>query len=93
MTQIPESLSADSDVRPQFFVTRILGSEDLPDVEILTLPSYHSSSAIEDLEGLERLILTREYFETIGGSSIDHSANACISALHQVVIDAGIREE
>jgi hypothetical protein len=82
----------DAPAQPQFFVTRIVGSEDLPDVEILTLPNYPSSDAISDLEHLARQILLRENFEVIGGSSIDYGPEACLAALHQVIIDAGIRE-
>jgi hypothetical protein len=79
---------------PQFFITRIVGSEDLPDVEILTLPGYQSSSAIPDLEHLESLLLSHEVeeFQTIGGSSIYHDPRACLTALHQVVLDACVRE-
>jgi hypothetical protein len=37
--------------------------------------------------------MTREDFETVGGSGIDHGgAGACLSALHQVIIDAEVRE-
>jgi hypothetical protein len=80
---------------PQFFLTRVVGSDDLPDVEILTLPSYESSSAIRDLEDLEKLLLSREVeeFQSVGGSSIDRDARACVAALHQVVLDAYVRED
>lgn len=79
---------------PQVFVTRVIGAEDLPDVEILTLAAYQSPAAIPDLEHLERLLHSGavEEFQMIGGSSIDYSAEACRAALHQVIIDASVRE-
>jgi hypothetical protein len=51
-------------------------------------------SALSDLESLERIILSGEVeeFQTIGGSSIYHDPKACIGALHQVIIDAAVRE-
>jgi hypothetical protein len=78
---------------PQFFVTRVIGSEDLPDVEILTLPAYLSADALPNLEELQRRMLAREDFDTVGGSGIDYGAEACLAALHQVIIDAEAREE
>jgi hypothetical protein len=88
------SFNPDTPVWPQFFITRVIGSEDLPDVEILTLPSYPSADALPNLEELQRLIMTGEDFYTVGGSSIDYGGiEACLPALHQVIIDAGIREE
>jgi hypothetical protein len=79
---------------PQFFLTRVVGSEDLPDVEILTLPAYPSADAIPNLEELQVQIMAREDFDTVGGSGIDYGgAEACLAALHQVIIDAEIREE
>jgi hypothetical protein len=86
----PSSINAP--IHPQFFVTRVVASEDLPDVEILTLPAYPSADAIQNLEQLERQILLREDFETIGGSSIDRGSESCLAALHQVIIDAAVRE-
>lgn len=87
-------LNPDTPPWPQFFLTRVVGSEDLPDVEILTLPAYLSAAAIPDLEELQRQIMTREDFETVGGSGIDSGGTeACLSALHQVIIDAEVREE
>lgn len=82
-------------VWPQVFVTRVLGSDDLPDVEILTLPSYESKDAIVSLEALAELLHTRqvEQFNMIGGSSVDHDERACFAALHQVILDAHIRED
>jgi hypothetical protein len=80
---------------PEVFITRVIGTEDLPDVEILTLPAYTSPEAVPDLEHLERLLLSRsvEEFETIGGSSVNHrGVDACQAALHQVIIDAAVRE-
>jgi hypothetical protein len=80
---------------PQVFLTRVIADEDLPDVEILTLPSYHSSEAIPDLEQLEILLFSRsvEEFQTVGGTSIDYGGSeACRAALHQVIIDAAVRE-
>jgi hypothetical protein len=72
-----------------------MASEDLPDVEILTLPHYESRGAIPDLKHLERLLHSGsvEEFELIGGSGIDHGgADACRAAIHQVIIDAAVRE-
>ncbi len=87
-------LNPDTPPWPQFFLTRVVGSEDLPDVEILTLPAYLSASAIPKLEELQRQLMTSEDLNTIGGSGIDHGGvEACLSALHQVIIDAGVREE
>ena len=37
---------------PQFFVTRIVENEDLPDVEILTLPRYEASAAVKTIDEL-----------------------------------------
>lgn len=87
--------TADTSQWPQVFITRVIGSDDLPDVEILTLPSYPYSTAIPDLEHLEALLLSREVeeFQTIGGSSIDRHPRACLAALHQVVLDAYVRED
>jgi hypothetical protein len=83
----------DNHAPPQMFVTRVVGTEDLPDVEILTLPNYHSPAALPDLGELERLILRQEDFPTVGGSSIDYGGvAACRAALHQVIIDASVRE-
>ncbi|HEY6331109.1 MAG TPA: hypothetical protein VI756_17405 [Blastocatellia bacterium] len=61
---------------PQFFVTRVIGSEDLPDVEILTLPAHQSADAITDPVELQRQIMTPEGedFETVGGSGIHGGA-------------------
>jgi hypothetical protein len=80
---------------PQVFVTRVIGNEDLPDVEILTLPSYEFADAIESLEGLAELLHSHqvEEFQLVGGSSIDHDSRACLAALHQVILDAHVREE
>ena len=80
---------------PQMFVTRILGNEDLPDVEILTLPRYESPDAIKTIEELAELLHSRqiEEFQLLGGSSIDHDSRACFAALHQVILDAHVREE
>jgi len=87
-------LNPDTPPWPQFFLTRVVGSEDLPDVEILTLPAYLSAAAIPNLEELQRQLMTREDFDTVGGSGIDHGGvEACLSALHQVIIDAEVREE
>ncbi len=33
-------LNPDMPPWPQFFLTRVIGNEDLPDVEMLTLPAY-----------------------------------------------------
>jgi hypothetical protein len=73
--------NADTPPWPQFFLTRAIGSEDLPDVEILTLPSYQSADAISDLEELRRRIMTREDFEIVGGSSIDRGGTECAGCL------------
>ena len=80
---------------PQVFVTHVIGDEDLPDVEILTLPGYKSVDAIKTIEELAALLHSRkvEEFELIGGSSIDHDSRACLAALHQVILDAHVREE
>jgi len=80
---------------PQVFVTRVIGDEDLPDVEILTLPGYKSVDAIKTIEELAALLHSRqvEEFELIGGSSIDHDSRACLAALHQVILDAHVRED
>lgn len=87
--------TSDTQRWPQFFITRVIGSDDLPDVEILTLPSYQSSSVIPDLEHLENLLLSHEVeeFQTIGGSSIDRGPRASFATLHQVVLDAYVRED
>ena len=87
--------TSDTQRWPQFFITRVIGSDDLPDVETLTLPSYQFSSAIPDLEHLENLLLSHEVeeFQTIGGSSIDRGPHACFAALHQAVLDAYVRED
>ncbi len=80
---------------PQMFLTQVMASEDLPDVEILTLPHYESPDAIPDLKHLERLLHSGsvEEFELIGGGGIDHGGvNACRAAMHQVIIDAAVRE-
>jgi hypothetical protein len=80
---------------PQVFLTRVMASEDLPDAEILTLPHYESRDAIPDLKHLERLLHSGsvEEFALIGGSGIDHSGvDACRAAMHQVIIDAVVRE-
>ena len=78
--------------KPQFFVTRIIGSEDQPDVEILTLPAYPYPAAISNFEQLEREVLLGEEFPTIAGSSIDSGPDACLTALNQLIINAGVRE-
>jgi len=80
---------------PQVFVTRVIGNEDLPDVEILTLPSYKSADAIKSIEALAELLHSHqvEEFKLIGGSSIDHDSRACLAALHQVILDAHVRED
>ena len=90
-----DSLPSEASRWPQIFITRVLGSDDLPDVEVLTLPNYQSSDAIPDFEHLQNLLLERtiEDFPIVGGSSIDHSLDACCAALHQVIIDASVREE
>ena len=80
---------------PQFFVTLVIGSEALPDVEILPLPAYEQANQITDLRDLENLIISRqvEGFETIGGGSIMSLPGDCLTALHQAIIDACVREE
>jgi len=87
------STSIDSTILPQFFITRIVGGENLPDVEIISLPSFRSSEAIKNLDDLEQQILSRRDFETIGGSSIMFFPGACLAALHQAILDAMVREE
>ena len=84
---------SDNHPSPQLFVTRVVGPEDLPDVEIVTLPNYRSPAAIMELGELEALILQGDHFPTVGGSSIDYGGiEACRAALHQVIIDASVRE-
>jgi hypothetical protein len=79
-------------VRPQFFVTRIIGADDEPDVEILTLPAYPSADAINDIEQVEQELFFGGEFRITAGSSVDRSSDACLEALHQVIVDGGIRE-
>ena len=55
-------LNPDTPPWPQFFLTRVVGSEDLPDVEILTLPAYLSAAAISTLEELQRQLMARGGF-------------------------------
>lgn len=87
-------LDHDATPWPQFFLTRVIGSEDLPDVEILTLSAFPSADAPLNLDELRRLIMAREDFETVVWSGIDYGGSeACLAALHQVIIDAEIREE
>ena len=59
---------------PQFFVTRIVENEDLPDVEILTLPRYEASDAVKTIDELAAFLhlYQVEEFEPIGGSGIDY---------------------
>ena len=80
---------------PQYFITRIVGNEDLPDVEILTLPQYESADPIKTLDELAAYLHSHqvEEFVPIGGSGIDHDSRACLAALHQVILDAHVREE
>ena len=80
---------------PQFFITHVVGNDDLPDVEILTLPRYEAPDAIKTIDELAAFIHSRqvEEFEPIGGSGIDYDSRACLAALHQVILDAHVREE
>ena len=80
---------------PQFFVTRVVGNEDLPDVEILTLPRYETPDDIKTIDELAAFLHSHqvEDFVPIGGSGIDYDSRACLAALHQVILDAHVREE
>jgi hypothetical protein len=89
---LPTPHQAESAPKSQFFIVRIVGNEDQPDVEILTLPAGPHMASMSDFEQLEREVLHGETFPTIAGSSIDSSPNACLAALHQVILDGGIRE-
>ena len=97
VSEYADSIIPDSErVWPQFFLTKVIGSEDLPDLEILTLPSSSLPLAVPNLRELERIILSREVeeFNTIGGSMVDErGADTCRAALQQVILDAAVREE
>jgi hypothetical protein len=83
-----------SDSWPQYLITRIVGTEDLPDVEILTLAYYPSSSAISELAQLQTLLLSPEFEEfKIRSSAISYDPGACLAALDQVILDAYVREK
>jgi hypothetical protein len=90
-TRIRIERAIDTPARLQFFVTRIIGTEELPDVEILTLPAYPSTDGILNLNGLQSLV--QEYGLHIGSTprKIDGSG-AGIAVLHQVIVDAEARE-
>ena len=78
-------------LRPQLFVTRVIGNEDQPDVEILTLPAYPSDIAM-DIEQVRQEVLLSDEFQVVRESRIEFGPNACLTALHRVIIDAGVRE-
>ena len=80
---------SESGAWPQMFITRVVGSEDLPDVEILTLPGYPMPRDIPDLEHLQLILSHSRDFETVVRPGIDRrGADAVRAALHQVIIDA-----
>lgn len=81
---------------PQIFITRIIGTEELPDVEILTLPEYISPNAIPNLNHLHRLLQFQsiEEFPTIYTSVVDSGGiDACRDALRRIINDGTAREE
>lgn len=83
----------DTPARLQFFITRVVGTEDLPDLEILTLPAYKSVDAILNLNELQRRISNRDYGLKINSAprTIDGSERY-IAIIHQAIVDAQVRE-
>ncbi len=71
---------------PQFFITHICAADDLPDLEILTLPVGDSPGAI-DLEELRGLAFDGRLAELkiIGGAEVKRGSESCVAALRHLV--------
>jgi hypothetical protein len=72
---------------PQFYLTRVIGTRDLPDVEILTRPDYRLPNAISDLKELQRQIMIDESFRPVRGSDTRDGADVCFHALFEAIAD------
>jgi hypothetical protein len=88
------ALKGDAPLYPQFFLTRVVGSEDFPDVEILTLPAYPSAGVLPDMYELRRELSHLGHF--LWGStdflydSFDHPH--CLLALQSLMTEPYERE-
>jgi hypothetical protein len=81
--------------KPEFFITRIIGNEYQPDLAILTLPTWPSPEAIQDIDKLREEVICSDDFE-IDRDRIKlfhFGPDACFTALHEAIVDAGFREK